>query len=50
LCARHFGGPHFLGGRFVPPALAKRFDLTLPDYPGTEQCVQLPSSLAETRL
>jgi len=42
LCARKFEGPHhFLGGRFVPPAIAEQFGLVLPAYPGTEQCVRI---------
>ena len=41
-CAKHFRGTsHFLGGRFVPSELAARYELSLPDYPGTECIVQL---------
>uniref|UniRef100_A0A7E4ZQ61 NAD(P)H-hydrate epimerase n=1 Tax=Panagrellus redivivus TaxID=6233 RepID=A0A7E4ZQ61_PANRE len=36
LCARRFQGcAHFLGGRFVPDSLAKKYSLNLPTYPGT---------------
>ncbi|XP_016988598.1 NAD(P)H-hydrate epimerase [Drosophila rhopaloa] len=42
LCARHFRGEHhFLGGRFVPPALQRKYGLNLPVYPGNELCVKL---------
>lgn len=42
LCAKHFKGRfHFLGGRFVPDSLAQKYNLSLPDYPGTEPCIQL---------
>lgn len=42
LGARRFGGPHhYLGGRFVPPSIIQRYDLRLPPYPGTAQCVRL---------
>ncbi|XP_045465888.1 NAD(P)H-hydrate epimerase [Harmonia axyridis] len=42
LCAQKFKGKyHYLGGRFVPPKLARAYDLSLPEYPGTECCVQL---------
>ncbi len=42
LCAKLFRGKrHFLGGRFVPPDLAKKYQLDLPPYPGTEPCVEL---------
>ncbi|XP_072404999.1 NAD(P)H-hydrate epimerase [Chiloscyllium punctatum] len=37
--AAHFHGRyHYLGGRFVPPALDRKYGLNLPEYPGTE-CV-----------
>ncbi|KAL5635815.1 hypothetical protein ACGC1H_004569 [Rhizoctonia solani] len=39
--ARSFQGRHFLGGRFVPPNLAKKFELNLPDYPGSDQVVEI---------
>ncbi|KAK9800858.1 hypothetical protein WJX73_000581 [Symbiochloris irregularis] len=40
--ARHFDGAHhYLGGRFVPPAIKERYDLHLPEYPGTAQCVRI---------
>ncbi|CEP11674.1 hypothetical protein [Parasitella parasitica] len=41
-CLSHFTGKrHFLGGRFVPPALANKFDFEVPAYPGSEQVVEL---------
>ncbi|XP_034247329.1 NAD(P)H-hydrate epimerase [Thrips palmi] len=41
-CALFFKGKHhFLGGRFVPPSLAQKYQLNLPDYPGTDCCVKL---------
>ncbi|KAG5842760.1 NAD(P)H-hydrate epimerase [Anguilla rostrata] len=41
--ALHFRGRyHYLGGRFVPPALEKKYQLNLPPYPGTECVYQLP--------
>ncbi|KAL9973983.1 hypothetical protein ACROYT_G020510 [Oculina patagonica] len=42
LCAKHFQGRfHFLGGRFVPNSLAQKYNLSLPEYPGTEPCMML---------
>ncbi len=42
LCARTFRGElHYLGGRFVPPAIAAKYDLRLPMYPGSSQCVKI---------
>ncbi|KAM4690248.1 NAD(P)H-hydrate epimerase [Rhinophrynus dorsalis] len=41
--AVHFSGRyHFLGGRFVPEALQKKYNLSLPEYPGTECVRKLP--------
>ncbi|XP_043714141.1 pyridoxine/pyridoxamine 5'-phosphate oxidase 1, chloroplastic-like isoform X2 [Telopea speciosissima] len=42
LCAKKFCGPHhFLGGRFIPAAIADKFKLHLPPYPGTSMCVRI---------
>ncbi|OWM80966.1 pyridoxine/pyridoxamine 5'-phosphate oxidase 1, chloroplastic isoform X2 [Punica granatum] len=42
LGAKQFRGPHhFLGGRFVPPAIAEKCRLHLPPYPGTSMCVRI---------
>ncbi|KAH6756993.1 pyridoxin 5'-phosphate oxidase [Perilla frutescens var. hirtella] len=42
LCAKRFSGPHhFLGGRFVPPAIVGKFKLNLPEYPATAMCVRI---------
>ncbi|KAI8380433.1 YjeF N-terminal domain-containing protein [Choanephora cucurbitarum] len=41
-CIKHFKGKkHFLGGRFVPPSLAKKFNFEVPSYPGVDQVVEL---------
>ena len=40
-CATHFKGRHFLGGRFVPPALSEKYALDLPKYEGSSQFLQL---------
>ncbi|KAI9573678.1 YjeF N-terminal domain-containing protein [Boletus coccyginus] len=39
---RFFRGRHFLGGRFVPKVVEEMFQLNLPEYPGSEQIVELP--------
>ncbi|KEI41176.1 uncharacterized protein L969DRAFT_92409 [Mixia osmundae IAM 14324] len=39
LGSKSFKGTHWLGGRFVPPHIAQRFKLDLPDYPGSHQRV-----------
>ena len=33
--------------RFIPPDLAKKYELCLPPYPGTEPCVELPTLLSD---
>ncbi|GMH45062.1 hypothetical protein BSKO_13019 [Bryopsis sp. KO-2023] len=42
LCAKHFTGPHhYLGGRFVPQAIKTKYNLNLPSYPFSSQCVKI---------
>lgn len=41
LCVENFNGIHYLGGRFVPPTLANKYQLNLPEYKGTESCIKL---------
>jgi len=45
LCAKKFQGIHWLGGRFVPPSVATKFEMNLPQYPGDEQVVLLSGKL-----
>lgn len=40
-CARNFGGRHYLGGRFLPESVARRYSVDIPDFPGTSQFVRL---------
>lgn len=42
-CSRAFeGGAHYLGGRFVPPAVARKYGIDgLPPYEGRDQVVRL---------
>ncbi|XP_061839257.1 NAD(P)H-hydrate epimerase [Nerophis lumbriciformis] len=35
------GRHHFLGGRFVPPGLQRKYQLNLPQYPGTDCVLKL---------
>jgi len=47
-CCCVIQGPyHYLGGRFVPPAIRDKYKLVLPPFPGTQQCVRLPNSQQE---
>lgn len=45
LCAKFWKGKyHWLGGRFVPKEAVKAYNLVLPQYPGSEQCVLIDGS------
>ena len=37
---------HYVGGRFVPPSLASKYQLTLPAYPGAAQVVRVAAAAA----
>mmetsp|Transcript_9921 Transcript_9921/g.17871 ORF Transcript_9921/g.17871 Transcript_9921/m.17871 type:complete len:319 (-) Transcript_9921:62-1018(-) len=41
LGVRDYTGPHYIGGRFVPPKLLQEMDLKLPKYNGSDQIVRL---------
>ncbi|KAI1842619.1 hypothetical protein JX265_012612 [Neoarthrinium moseri] len=36
----HFNGRHFIGGRFVTPSIAKKYDFEMPAYQGLDQIVE----------
>uniref|UniRef100_A0AC35TTQ2 NAD(P)H-hydrate epimerase n=1 Tax=Rhabditophanes sp. KR3021 TaxID=114890 RepID=A0AC35TTQ2_9BILA len=40
-CAMHFKGTHYVGGRFVPDSIIKKYKLDLPKYVGSEQIIKL---------
>eukprot|EP00277_Geminigera_cryophila_P025952 CAMPEP_0179467854 /NCGR_PEP_ID=MMETSP0799-20121207/48892_1 /TAXON_ID=46947 /ORGANISM="Geminigera cryophila, Strain CCMP2564" /LENGTH=235 /DNA_ID=CAMNT_0021273497 /DNA_START=90 /DNA_END=797 /DNA_ORIENTATION=- len=40
-CARNFSGIHYLGGRFVPPAIQQQYSLVLPSFAGTDMHVKI---------
>ncbi|KAF4621886.1 hypothetical protein G7Y89_g14462 [Cudoniella acicularis] len=39
--AKWFVGRHFLGGRFVSPDIAQKYELELPEYDGIDQIVEI---------
>jgi len=41
LCAKKFPGKHFVGGRFLPPELASKYNIKMPPYPGVSQVMQI---------
>ena len=41
MCAKNFTGKHWIGGRFVPDCLSRKYGLDLPKYPNEDQCVQI---------
>ncbi|KAH7483421.1 NAD(P)H-hydrate epimerase [Fusarium oxysporum f. sp. matthiolae] len=38
---KHFKGRHFIGGRFVTPSIAKKYDFEAPEYKGVDQVVEV---------
>ncbi|KAI8632722.1 YjeF N-terminal domain-containing protein [Xylariaceae sp. FL1651] len=38
---QHFKGRHFIGGRFVSPAIAKKYNFEIPAYQGLDQFVEV---------
>ncbi|KAI0848512.1 YjeF N-terminal domain-like protein [Daldinia vernicosa] len=38
---KYFKGRHFVGGRFVSPAIARKYDFEVPEYPGIDQIVEV---------
>ncbi|CAK7274556.1 hypothetical protein SEPCBS57363_006225 [Sporothrix epigloea] len=41
---KHFRGRHFIGGRFVAPSIALKYDFDVPQYSGIDQVVEVPTS------
>ncbi|KAK0726230.1 YjeF N-terminal domain-containing protein [Apiosordaria backusii] len=41
---KHFKGRHFIGGRFVTPAIAAKYDFDVPEYEGLDQVVEVGPS------
>merc|ERR1719491_840623 len=41
LCSKSFRGRHFVGGRFLPPLLAKKYGIQMPPYPGACQVMEI---------
>jgi NAD(P)H-hydrate epimerase len=50
LCARQFHGRHFVGGRFLPPALAAKYRIRMPRYAGVDQVVEVGTTASPRRL
>ncbi|KAK0387740.1 hypothetical protein NLU13_3985 [Sarocladium strictum] len=38
---KHFQGRHFIGGRFVSPSIAKKYEFDVPQYSGIDQVVEI---------
>lgn len=39
---KYFKGTHFVGGRFLSEEMARKYDLTIPDYSGVDQIAEVP--------
>ncbi|CAJ0844137.1 13380_t:CDS:10 [Entrophospora sp. SA101] len=44
LGVKQFNGRHFLGGRFITPEMDTKYQLNLPNYPGSSQFVEIKGS------
>jgi hypothetical protein len=43
LCAHYYSGRyHTIGGRFIPPVIADKYQLNVPRFPGAQQFIQVP--------
>ncbi|GAO16035.1 hypothetical protein UVI_02053810 [Ustilaginoidea virens] len=40
---KYFKGRHFIGGRFLTPNMATKYDLEIPTYSGIDQVVEVPT-------
>ena len=45
--ARSFSGRHFIGGRFLPPKLAKKYKVQMPPYPGVSQVMEVTKTTTD---
>lgn len=45
--ARTFPGRHFVGGRFLPPKLATKYNVQMPPYPGVSQVMEVTNLQGE---
>ncbi|RDA84845.1 hypothetical protein CP532_2097 [Ophiocordyceps camponoti-leonardi (nom. inval.)] len=41
---KYFHGRHFIGGRFVPPSIASKYEFDLPKYEGIDQIVEVSTA------
>lgn len=44
-CSKNFPGRHFVGGRFLPPKLATKYDVSMPSYPGVSQVMEVSAAV-----
>ncbi|PCH03926.1 Hypothetical protein PENO1_030320 [Penicillium occitanis (nom. inval.)] len=40
-CVKWYQGRHFVGGRFLTKAIAEKYDIDIPDYPGVDQIIEI---------
>lgn len=41
LCTKEFNGRHFIGGRFLPPKVANKYNVRMPPYKGVSQVMEV---------
>ncbi|KAG5999459.1 hypothetical protein E4U54_001834 [Claviceps lovelessii] len=42
---KYFKGRHFIGGRFLAPSMATKYDIDVPEYVGVDQIVEVPTNV-----
>jgi NAD(P)H-hydrate epimerase len=47
--AHGFKGRHFVGGRFLPPKLAEKYNVSMPPYPGVSQVMEVTNLSASEK-
>ncbi|KAG6110792.1 hypothetical protein E4U13_005207 [Claviceps humidiphila] len=41
---KYFRGRHFIGGRFLSPSMARKYDLDVPEYVGVDQILEVATN------
>jgi len=41
MCSKEFEGRHFIGGRFLPPKVASKYNVQMPPYKGVSQVMEV---------
>ncbi|KAL3893306.1 MAG: hypothetical protein SGARI_008249 [Bacillariaceae sp.] len=50
MCSKEFKGRHFVGGRFLPPGVATKYNVNMPPYPACSQVMEVTREQIEGEL